>query len=168
MHLALKMGKMAKEGFSHAAIEETKYLINTPGTEVRDETKRGVEFPGNKTVKAAIRRHPALLHQNQTSACLSCQYGTAKNPLTRWRWKGTGAPPPVRCREWTPEVTPPLPGMPPAPTSNTSRAQHSLMVNLLARYMYVYTALAREEFFDDDEDTQHDTNFDPDMLTDEG
>jgi hypothetical protein len=42
------------------------------------------------------------------------------------------------------------------------------MVNLLARYMYVYTALARAEFFDDDEDTQHDTNFDPDMLTDEG
>jgi len=24
------------------------------------------------------------------------------------------------------------------------------------------------EFFDDDEDTQHDSNFDPDMLTDKG
>jgi hypothetical protein len=27
MRLALNMAKMAKEGFSHAAIEDTKYLI---------------------------------------------------------------------------------------------------------------------------------------------
>jgi hypothetical protein len=34
MHLALNMAKMAKEGFSPAAIEETKYLIKKPRAEV--------------------------------------------------------------------------------------------------------------------------------------
>jgi len=34
MWLALNMAKMAKEGFSHAAIEETKYLITKPRAEV--------------------------------------------------------------------------------------------------------------------------------------
>jgi hypothetical protein len=34
--------------------------------------------------------------------------------------------------------------------------------------MYSHTALVCAEFFDDDEDTQHDANLDPDMLTDDG
>jgi len=38
MRLALKMVKMAKEVFSHTAIEETQYLINTTCAEIRDET----------------------------------------------------------------------------------------------------------------------------------
>src|SRR5882757_4333957 len=59
MHLVLNMAKMAKEGFSRAAIEETKYLIKKPRAKVREEKKRGVEFPGHKKVKAAIQRHPA-------------------------------------------------------------------------------------------------------------
>ena len=114
MRLALNMAKMAKEGFSRAVIEETKYLIKKPRAEVREEKKRGVVFPGHKKVKAAIERHPAMLRQNQTAGCLPCQNGTAKNPQTRWRRKGTGAPPPNRRRqqtpEPTPELTPPLPG----------------------------------------------------------
>jgi hypothetical protein len=67
MRLGLNMAKMAKEGVSCAAIEETKYLIKKPHTEVREEKMRGVEFPGHKLVKAAIQRHPAMLRQNQTS-----------------------------------------------------------------------------------------------------
>jgi len=114
MHLALDMAKMAKEGFSRAAIEETKYLIKKPRAEVREEKKQGVEFPGHKMVKAAIQRHPAMLCQNLTSGCLPCQNGTAMNPQTRWRRKGTGTPPPDRGRERTPEPTSPLPGTPPA------------------------------------------------------
>ena len=39
---------MAKEGFSRAAIEETKYLIKKPPAEVREEKERGVEFPRHK------------------------------------------------------------------------------------------------------------------------
>jgi hypothetical protein len=34
MRLALNMAKMAKEGFSRATIEETKYLIKKPRAEV--------------------------------------------------------------------------------------------------------------------------------------
>ena len=37
MRLALNMAKMAKAGFSRAAIEETKYLIKKPRAEVREE-----------------------------------------------------------------------------------------------------------------------------------
>jgi len=168
MRLALNMAKMAKEGFSCAAIEETKYLIKKPRAEVREEKKRGVEFPGYKKVKAAIQRHPAMLRQNQTSGCLPCQNGTVKNPQTRWIRKGTGAPPPAPCREWIPEPTPPPPGTPPTPTGNTSGAQPAEMINLPAGYMYSHTALLCAEYFEDDEDTEHDTDFDPDMLTDEG
>jgi len=171
MRLALNMAKMAKEGFSRAAIEEIKYLIKKPRAEVREEKKRGVEFPGHNKVKAAIQRHPAMLRQNQTSGCLSCQNGTSKNLQTRWRRKGTGAPPPARRRVRTPEPTPHPPGTPPAPsapTRNTSGAQPTEIVNLPARYTYSHTALPGAEFFEDDEDTEHDTNFDPDMLTDEG
>jgi hypothetical protein len=48
MRLALNMATMAKEGFSRAATEETKYLIKKPRAEVREEKKRGVEFLGIK------------------------------------------------------------------------------------------------------------------------
>jgi hypothetical protein len=168
MHLALNMAKMAKEGFLRAAIEERKYLLKKPRAEVREEKKRGVEFPGHKQVKAAIQRHPAMLGQNQTSGCLPCQNGTAKNPQTRWTPKGTGAPPPTRRREQIPAPTPPPPGTPPAPTSNTSGAQPAEIINLPAGYTYSHTALPCPEYFEDDEDTEHDIDFDPDMLTDEG
>jgi len=167
MRLALNMAKMAKEGFSLDAIEDTKYLIKKRRAEVGEETKRGVEFPEHKKVKAAIQRHPAMLRQNQTSGCLPCQNGTTKNPQTQWRRKGTGTPPPDQRREPTPEPTPPLPCAPPAPTGNTSEVQPSQIVNLPARYTYLHTSLAWVEFFNDEE-TEHNTDFDPDMLTDEG
>jgi hypothetical protein len=141
MRLLLNMANMAKEGFSRAAIEETKYLIKKPRAEVREEKKRSVEFPGHKQVKAAIQRHPAMLHHTQTPGCLPCQNGTAKNPQTRWRRKGTGAPPPARHRVRTPEPTPPPPGTPPAPTSNTSGAQPAEMVNYTRRiYISAYSS----------------------------
>ena len=73
MRLALSMARMATEGFSHAAIKETKYLIKGPRAEVREMKKRGVEFPAHKKMKAAIQRRPAMLRQNQTSSCLPCK-----------------------------------------------------------------------------------------------
>jgi len=45
--LTLNMAKMAKEGFSRAAIEETQQLIKKPRTEVTQGKKRGVEFSGH-------------------------------------------------------------------------------------------------------------------------
>jgi len=167
MRLALNMAKMAKEGFSRAAIEETNDLIKKPRAEVREEKKRGVEFPGHKKLEAAIQRHPAMLRQNQTSGCLPCQNGTAINPQTRWRRKWRGTPAPDQRRERTPEPTPPLPGTPPARTGNTSEVQPSQTVNSAAGYTYSHTALPCAELFNDEE-TEHDTDFDPDMLTDEG
>jgi len=125
MRLALNMAQMAKEGFSRAAIEETKQLNKKLRAKVREEKKRGVEFPGHTEVKAAIQRHPAMLRHNQTSGCLPGLNGTAKNPQTFWRHKETGAPRPARRRVRTPEPTTALPGTPPAPTGNTSGAQSS-------------------------------------------
>jgi hypothetical protein len=168
MRLSLNMAKIAKEGFSHAAIEETKHLIKKPRAEVREEKKRGVEFSGHNKVKYAIERHPAMLRQNQTSSCLPCHNGTAKNLQTCWTRKGTGTPPPARRREQIPEPTPPPPGTPPSPTTYTSGAQPAEIINLPAGYTYSHTALPGAKYFHDDEDTEHNTDFDPDMLTDEG
>jgi hypothetical protein len=109
-----------------------------------------------------------MLRQNQMSGCLPCQNCTAKNLQTHWTRKGTGAPPPALCRQRIPEPTPPQQSTPPAPTGNTSGAQPAEIVNMLAGYTYSHTALPFAEFFEDDEDTEHDTDFDPDMLTDEG
>jgi len=67
----------------------------------------------------------------------------------------------------TPEPTPPPPGTPSAPTSNTSGAQPSEIVNLPAGYTHSHAALHIGEFFEDDEDIEHDTDSDPDMLTDD-
>jgi hypothetical protein len=39
---------------------------------------------------------------------------------------------------------------------------------LLAGYTSTHSALPSVEFFDDDEDTWHNTDFDPNMVTDEG
>jgi hypothetical protein len=60
------------------------------------------------------------------------------------------------------------PGMPHAPTSNTTGAQLAEIINLPARYTASHIALPCAECFENDEDTKHDTDFDPDMLTDEG
>jgi len=82
MRLALNMAKMAKGGFSRAAIEETQFLIKMLRAEVREAEKRGVEFPGHKNVKAAMERHQAMLWQNLTDGCLPCHNGTAQIPQT--------------------------------------------------------------------------------------
>jgi len=139
MRLALNMAKMSRGGFLHTPIEETQFLIKKPHTEVREQMKRGVEYPGNDQRKAAIESHPAMVRQNHTAGCLPSENGTARNWQTRWRRKGTGAPPPVQRRQQTPEPTPPLPETPPAPTGNKSGAQCSQIVNLPARYAYSHT-----------------------------
>jgi hypothetical protein len=161
---------MPKERFSCAAMEETKYLIEKPLAEDRKEMKRGVEFPGHSKVKAAIQRPPAMLHQNQMSGCLPCQNGTVKNPQTRSIRNGTCSPPPAGRRVRTSELTPTRPDTPPptpASTSTPSRPQPSEIGNLPVGYTYSHTALPCEECFEDDEDTEHDTDFHPVMLTDD-
>jgi hypothetical protein len=63
---------------------------------------------------------------------------------------------------------PPSTGTLTAPTGNTSEAQPSEIVNLLARYTYSLTAFPCAEFSEDDEDTEYNTDFDSDMLPDDG
>jgi hypothetical protein len=130
-------------------------------------------------VKAAIARHPAMLRQNQTPGCLPCQNGTGKNPQTRWRRKGTGAPPPNRHRQQNPEPTaeptpepmPPLPGTPLASTGIISGDHGLEIINLPAGYPYSHASLPCAESFTLDasaQESEHDTDFDLDMLPDEG
>jgi len=175
MRLALNMAKLAKGWFLRAAIEEPQYLIKKPRADVREEKKRGVEFPGNNKVKAAIERYQAILRQNQMPGCLACQNGTVKNPQTHRRRKGTGAPPPNQRRKETPEPTPEpttsVPGILPASTGNTSGAQSLEIINLLAGYVYSHTSLPCAESFTlnrSAQDSKHNTDYAPDMLPDEG
>jgi len=177
MRLALTMANMANGGFSRAAIEEMQHLMKKPHAEAPEEKKRGIEFPGIEMVNTATARYPAILCQNQTDGCLPCQNGTAKNPQTRWRRNGTDSSPPDQCRLPTPQPTTPLPRVPsptrtpPTSPGNNAGAQHSQMVNLLAVYRYWNSSLPRAECFALDayaQDSQHDINFNPDMLTDEG
>ena len=68
-------------------------------------------------------------------------------------------------------LPPPLPETQPAVTANNSRDQHSQIVNLPVGYAHSHTSFPCAEFFTLDEsaqDSQHNTDFDPDMLTDEG
>jgi len=94
MCLALNIAKMAKGGLSRATVQEMQFPIKKPRAEVREEKKWGVEFPGHNNVKTAMERHPAMLWEDQTDGSLPCQNGTAQNPQTHWRHKGTGAPAP--------------------------------------------------------------------------
>jgi len=170
MRQALNMAKMAKGGFSRAAIEETQFLIEKPRVEVWEEMKRGVGFPGDKNVQAAMEWHPSMIWENQTDGCLPCQNGTAQNLQTRWRRKGTGAPPPERLRQPTPEPMPHPPETPPVPPSNNEAAHLSEMDGVPPRYVYIHTPLPIAEFFNRDayaKDRKDDKDFDPDLLTDE-
>jgi len=175
MRLALDEAQMAKGGFSRATIQETQHLIKKPRAKVREEMKRGLEFPGHKIAMAAIERHQAMLRHNQTAGYLPCLNDTANNPQTHWRRKGTGAPPPNRRRQQTPgptpKPTPPLPGISPAATGKTSGAESLEINNLSAGYAYSYTSLPCAECLIHEasaQDSEHDTDFDPDMLPDEG
>jgi len=163
MRLASNQAKVAKEGFSHAAIEQRQQLIKKPRAEVQEAKKRGVWLPLHDKVKAAIRRHPAMVRENQTDGCLPCQNDTARNAQPRWRFKGTGAPPPP--------LAPPRPGMPPVPPDDRERTPSSETEGVLPGYVYIHIQLLSARFYNLDrytEDRMRDKDFIPDLLTDEG
>jgi len=163
------MAKIAKGGFSRAAMDETQHLIEKPHAEVREVMKWRVEFPGHGMVKAAIERHPAMVYENQTDGCLACHNGTAKIPRARWRCKSTGAPPQVRRKQPTPEQMPPPPRTPPAPSGDKNCAQSSQIANMLAGYEYKHAPLPGTQSFHHDtyaENSEHDEYFIPDLRND--
>jgi len=174
MCLAMNMAKLAKGGFLRAAIEEMQSIIKKPRTKVREEKKWGVEFPGHEKVTTAMERHPALLRQTHTARCLPCQNGTATYSETPCRCKKEGPLPPKWRRQQspmpTPESMPPPPGMPPPTASHTSGDQSFQIVNLLAGFVYSHISFHCAESFTLDasaHNSQNETDFDPDMLTDE-
>jgi hypothetical protein len=170
MRMALNLAKMAKEGFSSTAREETKYLLPISRAKVREVKQQGVEFPGHIMVKTAIQRHMVMLCQNHISSCLPCQNGTTQNSQTPCRHKATAVRLTNQCTQRTPEPTPPLPGTPLGSTDTTCRAQSFQIVNLPAEYTYKNTATLCSEYFNHDpsaQDSQYDTDVDPDILTDE-
>jgi len=171
MRLALNMAKMAKRGFSRTAMVETQCLSKKPWAKVREEKKRGVEFPRHRNVKAAMERHPEMLRENQTDGCLPCHNGTGQNPQTRWRRKGTGAPPPEQLIQLTPDPMPHPPHAPLVPPVINDEAHISEIEGVPPGYMYIHTPFPSSKFLHLDayaKDLKHDKDFDPDLLTDEG
>jgi len=164
------MEKMAKGGFSRAAIEERQFLINKPHAGVREEKKRGVEIPRHTNGKAAMEWHPAMLQKDQTDGSLPCQNGTAQNPQTRWRHKGTGAPRPARLKQPTPEPMPQPHEMPLVPPGKNEAAHLSETEGVPPGYVYIHTPLPSAQCFNHDayaKDRKRDKDIDPDLLTDE-
>jgi len=170
MHLASNMAKMAKGGFSRAAIGETQFRIKQPWSDVLAEQKRRVEYPGHENVKAAMEWQPAMLRGNQMDGCLQCHNGTPQNPQKCWRRKGTVAPPPEQLRQLTPEPTPQPPETPLVPPGNKEAAHPSEIEGVWPGYMYIHTPLTSAQFVNHDayaKDRERIKDFDPDLLTDE-
>jgi len=144
IRLALKMAKMAKEGFSHPAIAEMQHLIKKPCAEVQEEKKRGVQFPWHNMGNTAIERHLAMVYKNQMDGCLPCQNGTEKHPQTCWRHKGTGAPPSELVA--ASPGTPPLPRTPPVPPSDTEGSESDEIEGMPSRCVYIHSPLPNTQF----------------------
>jgi hypothetical protein len=66
------MAKMAKKGFSHAAIEETKYLIKKPPAEVEKRRSRVLSFLGIKRCRLRYQdTRQCYVITNCPAACLA-------------------------------------------------------------------------------------------------
>jgi len=171
MRLALNMAKMAKGGFSRATIEETEFLVKKPWAAVREEKEPGVAFRGHNDVNAVMERHPAMPQGHLTDGCLCFQNGSAQNPQTRCRRKGTGAPQPMRLRQPTREPTPHSPETPPVPACNNLGAHVYDNEGVLPGYVYIHTHLPSAQFSNLNayaKDRKRDEDFNPDLLRDEG
>ena len=130
----------------------------------------GFEFVGHRKVKTVLERHLAMLCQHYMDGCLACRNGPAKDLQTHRRRKESVAPHPDHLRQPTPESTPPLPAIQPAPPGEREGAQIPQIDNLLPGYVYSHAPLPSAQFFNLDayaQDSQHDTDFNPDMRTDE-
>jgi len=170
MRHALNMAKFTKGGFLRSAIDERQQLINKPPAEVREVRQLGIESPGNRMVKTEMERHLAMLRQNHIAAFL-WQNRTTENPQTGWRCKGGGAPPSARHSQLTQNqchICPKCLLQPPVSMRDLkfpkltichpdmcihSTPLHNTHLSNLDAYIHY---------------SQHDTDFTPDMLTDDG
>jgi len=112
-----------------------------------------------------------MVYENQTDGCLPCQNGSAKNPWTRWRHRGTGAPSQVRRKQPTRVLTPPTTRTPPAPSGDNNCAQSSTIPNPPTGYEYKHGPYPGAQFFNHDtyaEDSEQDEDFIPDLRNADG
>jgi len=116
-------------------------------------------------------RHLAMVQQNKLDGYLPFHIGAAQNPQTCWWLKGTGAPPPDRLRQQTPELMPDLPGMPPVPPGEYEGTLTSAIDSLPPGYVYLDTHLPNAQLFNLDAYAKYrniNKDLNPDLLTDEG
>ena len=103
------------------AIDITQCLANKPHTKFREVQNWSVEFAGNQRLKAAMERHPAMLHQNNMNRFLPRQQVTAKNHQSYWRCNSAGACLSNQHRLPAPEPLRFLHGMPTSPPAQSSQ-----------------------------------------------
>jgi len=169
MRLALNMAKMSKGGFLGTTIEQTESLMKKSLAEEWEEKEWGVQLPGHNNGEAEMEIHLARRRENPTDGCPHCEPGTAQNPQTGWRRKGTGTPPPERLREQTPEPMPDSPGIPPVPPGDKEGDHASDIAGVPPRYVYLHTPLPSTQYFNYDayaKDCKRGKAFNPDLLTD--
>jgi len=133
MRLAMNMAIIAEAGFSCAAFGEMTQLIKECRAEVREEKTQEAVFPEHKKAKAAIKRRPVIVRENQTDRCLPYHNSRAKNAQTHWSRNGTCAP--------APQPAPPRPGTAPAPAGDSERSQSSKTEGVLPGCVYIRTPL---------------------------
>jgi hypothetical protein len=107
-----------------------------------------------------MERHPAMVYSNHTAGCLQCQNVTPKNGVTRWRRKGSAAPPP--------EPAVPPPGTPPAPPGVAEGKQIYEIDGIPSRCVYMYSPLPNTQFFSYNafaKESKHDKDNIPDLLS---
>jgi len=110
-----------------------------------------------------------MVSHNLTARYLRSQNGTANDLLTRWIHKGTGASPPDQRSQSTAELMQPRPQTPPSPPHHNADLHPFQIDTLRAGYVYSDTSHSSSKNFTPDadaQDSQHNPDFDPDILTD--
>jgi len=120
MCLTLNLAKMAKAGFTVAAMDKTQFVRKTPCTKVLEAKTPSDKYPGHIKVKSMIARHLAIHLQHHMARYLLSKNVTATIPQARWRWITTDPPPSDQRRQRTAVPMPPLHGTAPVPTGNNA------------------------------------------------
>jgi len=171
MRLAINMARMAKGGFSHAAIEETQYRMKKLHAEVRDEKKQGVEIYGCE--RRRLRYNDARLcfiQTKQTDAFLAkmarqsiCSHPGGAKERVHLRLADTDSLHQIRCHSrqeyhLSQPVRPREHKGPKVTIYHPEMCINTLhFPNVQFVYLDVYT-----------QDGQHDTDYNPVMLPDGG
>jgi len=158
---------------------ELKYLIGAkvagpvqwnrgPGT-TWPNNGGSMSGPGNNPAKTKQFGFRPDLEPNRTEPLPKNRTtGGLPGPVATTR---PGAPRLNRCRQPAPELMPSVQWMPLAPTSDNYRVHSFQSDNLLAGFVRSHTSHCCAEFFTPDvyaQNSQHHTDSDPDMVTDEG